>query len=224
MLSYPWPSEKESPFYFGGPPRDGTVGERIKTMICNTYAYQRLPTSEIANKALAILRAFPVPRDFPWAIPDKVAVIYNMAFGPQKCKDIEGFPSAKRDGLSCPLGPGEGGSSPSSVTYVADPPTQYLSSDWTGFPTASGSASTPPGVFITASFTETIIVSATTDTSGGTTSTETIVLSTSALEISIVYVTQTVATITSGTEYTTTWTLPPIRTSSSSSATTTASQ
>lgn len=197
MLSYPWPSNQENPFDWGGPSRDGTVGERIKAMLCNTYAYQRLPTSEIANKALKTLQAFPIPREFPWAIPDKVAVIYNMAFGPQKCKDVEGFPNAKRDGLSCPLvvAPGESSSATSSATYVADPPTQYMTSTWTGFETATGSESTPPGAFVTASLTETIVDS-----------------STSSLEISTVFVTQTVS-ITSGTEFTTTWTEPPVRTS-----------
>ncbi|KAJ4421908.1 hypothetical protein N0V82_003405 [Gnomoniopsis sp. IMI 355080] len=150
MESYPWPSDKENPFSFTG--SGGSVASRIKAMICNTYAYQRLPASEIVNKALDMLQKFPVPRKFPWAIPDKVDVIYNMAFGPQKCKDVEGFPNVKRDGLSCPLP--LGGSSPSSASYVTDTPT-YLASTWSGFSSATGSESTPDGVFITASFTMT---------------------------------------------------------------------
>lgn len=151
MESYPWPSEKENPFSFIGA---GSVALRAKAMICNAYAYQRLPASEIVNKALDMLQKFPVPRRFPWAIPDKVDVIYNMAFGPQKCKDVEGFPNVKRDGLSCPLPPG--GGTPSSVSYVTESPT-YLPTTWTGFSTATGSESTPDGVFITATFTETEI-------------------------------------------------------------------
>lgn len=150
MTSYPWPSDKENPFNFAG--SGGSVASRVKAMICNTYAYQRLPASEIVNKALNMLQKFPVPRQFPWAIPEKVDVIYNMAFGPQKCKDVEGFPNVKRDGLSCPLAPG--GGSQSSGPYVTDTPT-YLPTTWTGFTSATGSESTPDGVFITASFTMT---------------------------------------------------------------------
>lgn len=199
MLSYPWPSPKESPFYFGAPPRDGSVGDRVKTMLCNTYAYQRLPHSEIANKALAILQAFPIPRAFPWAIPDKVAVIYNMAFGPQKCKDVEGFPNVKRDGLSCPLAPGESSSSSSasSTAYLTDAPTQYLPSTWTGFETATGDLSTPSGVFITASFTETIIVPLPTTTSYATTLT--VILTTTTETSSTLPPTTTTQTVTTTT-------------------------
>lgn len=169
MTSYPWPSEKENPFSFTG--SGGSVATRVKAMICNTYAYQRLPASEIVNKALATLQQFPVPRKFPWSIPDKVDVIYNMAFGPQKCKDVEGFPNVKRDGVSCSLAPGS--SDPSSVSYVTDTPT-YLPTSWTSFSTATGSESTPDGVFVTASFTVTDTQTTTlpTTTVPATTSTE----------------------------------------------------
>lgn len=177
MTSYPWPSEKENPFSFTG--SGGSVSTRVKAMICNTYAYQRLPASELVNKALATLQQFPVPRKFPWAIPAKVDVIYNMVFGPQKCKDVEGFPNVKRDGLSCPLAPGSGQDSgdgsgdSSSVSYVTDTPT-YLPTTGTDFSTATGKESTPDGVFVTASFTLTDIQTTTlpTTTVPATTSTE----------------------------------------------------
>lgn len=201
MTSYPWPSPEENPFSFIVP--GATVGTRIKTLLCNTYAYQRLPASELANKAPATLQAFPKPRSFPWAIPDTVAVIYNMAFGAQKCKDVAGFPNVKRDGLACPLAPEGGSGSGSSVVYVSDAPSGYLPSTWTGFKTATGVVSTPPGVFVTASFTE-VITMTTSDASA------------SGVEVVTVWETSVVSTLSSGVEYTTTYTEGPTSTGASS--------
>lgn len=149
MLMYPWGDPTSNPVKFNS--RDGSVGTRMKTMLCNTYAYQRLPKSEIINQALKTLQAFPKPRTFPWAVPDKVSVIYNMIFGAQKCKDVAGFPNVKRDGDVCPLPPG--GPDTSSVSYVSNAPTQFTDVTYTGYNTWPYSISTPPGVFITASFT-----------------------------------------------------------------------
>lgn len=143
LLSYPWPSTAENPFAFvGAPPGGGSVGRRMKTMLADTYAYQRLPRGEIANRAMGTLQSFRPPRAFPWAIPDRVDVIYNMAFGDQRCKNVPGFPNVKRDD-TCPLSGDEGGTptAASTASYVTDEPT-YESKSWTGFSTATGSSST----------------------------------------------------------------------------------
>lgn len=145
LLSYPWPSTAENPFTFvGAPPGGGSVGRRMKTMLADIYAYQRLPRNEIANQAMKTLQSFKPPRPFPWTIPDRVDVIYNMAFGNQKCKNVAGFPNVKRD--TCSLS-GDGGTttSASTASYVTNEPT-YESKAWTGFSTATGSASTPSGL------------------------------------------------------------------------------
>lgn len=140
MFSYPWGSSDENPFAFAR--SGGSVGMRAKDMIAGYYAYQRLPQSEITNQALKTLRSFEPPRGFPWAVPDKVDVIYNMAFGSQKCRVVEGFPNVKaRDGVCLMPGGSSSTSSDVSVSYETASPT-YESDTWTGFVTATGNSTT----------------------------------------------------------------------------------
>lgn len=82
-MSYPWPQGK-NPF---DPDLEGlTVGFRMKMMLANVYAYQRLGHDDIVNQALKNVETF------PWEVPDWVPVIYNNVFGDQRCKSVEGFP------------------------------------------------------------------------------------------------------------------------------------
>ncbi|KAL1880651.1 hypothetical protein Daus18300_001262 [Diaporthe australafricana] len=83
LLSYPWP-QGQNPF---DPDLEGpTIGSRMKTMLANIYAYQRLGHDDIVNQALKNVGTF------PWEVPDWVPVVYNNVFGDQRCKSVEGFP------------------------------------------------------------------------------------------------------------------------------------
>ncbi|KAJ0109318.1 hypothetical protein J7T55_009650 [Diaporthe amygdali] len=94
LLSYPWPKD-ENPF--DPERRHPSIGFRMKTMLANVYAYQRLDHSEIVDEALGNIPAF------PWDIPSYVPVIYNNVFGDQRCKDVDGFPNPPHGvGVACP--------------------------------------------------------------------------------------------------------------------------
>ncbi|POS79147.1 hypothetical protein DHEL01_v202472 [Diaporthe helianthi] len=152
MLSYPWP-ENQNPFAAtleGG----GSVGRRMKTMLADTYAYQRLPRDKLVAQALEQIQKRG-KEEFPWEVPARVNVAYNMAYGHQKCKKVEGFPNLKRDADSCPV-PGSGGAdgeATGSIFYTGNP--IYMPTDWTGFSTATGSIVSPtqptadPSTFMT---------------------------------------------------------------------------
>jgi hypothetical protein len=134
MLSYPWPAG-QNPFSLGG---DVSVGRRMKTMLADTYAYQRLPRDKLIAQSLENIKRGNQDHEFPYEVPARVNVAYNMAYGPQKCKEVEGFPNLKRDGDSCPT-PGSGGAdgeSTGSIFYTGEP--TYMSSGWSGFSTATG--------------------------------------------------------------------------------------
>ncbi|KAJ0124773.1 hypothetical protein J7T55_006114 [Diaporthe amygdali] len=139
MLSYPWP-EKKNPFAS----KDGpSVGRRVKTMLADTYAYQRLPRDRLIGESMQNIIKNNPNHQFPWEVPAKVNVAYNMAYGDQKCKIVDGFPNLKRDGASCPV-PGSGGADGESTgtIFYTDEPT-YMPSDWSGFSSATGSIYTP---------------------------------------------------------------------------------
>lgn len=139
MLSYPWP-EGQNPFSPGGSP---SIGRRMKTMLADTYAYQRLPRDKLIDESLRQIKENNQDHVFPWEVPPMINVAYNMAYGDQRCKIVEGFPNLRHDGGSCPV-PGSGGADGelTGSIFFTDRPT-YMPSDWSGFSTATGSIYTP---------------------------------------------------------------------------------
>lgn len=113
------------------------------------YAYQRLPRDELVNQALERIRETYKDRNFPYEVPAKVNVAYNMAYGDQKCKSVDNFPTGIRArnffaeyAESCPIpdSPGSGGGGDGMTTgsvFYTDAPT-YMPDTWKGFsrPTA----------------------------------------------------------------------------------------
>lgn len=117
----------------------------MKTILADTYAYQRLPHDEIINQALENLKdddGRQIP--FPYAVPAYVPVIYNNVFGDQKCKAVAGFPAgieARQNGGSCPASPDASSPGDSTGTIFFSTQPTYVSSGWSGFSTVSAVAS-----------------------------------------------------------------------------------
>lgn len=161
MLAYEWP-EGQNPF--DSDRETPTVGRRMKTMLADVYAYQRLPRHRIVNEALRYIHRKHPGRGFPSRVPPKVPVAYNMAYGDQKCKAVDDFPTGirgrQRDifaeyGETCavPDAPGSGGGGDGMTTgtfFATDQPT-YMPATWTGFSSATGSLWMPtdPGFEVT---------------------------------------------------------------------------
>lgn len=151
MLSYPWPTGQNP---FDKNVKEPTVGRRMKVMLADVYAYQRLPRDRLENQAIRFIQRNNPTHSFPYPMPAKVNVAYNMAYGDQKCKAVDNFPDGIKarnffaqyaESCAIPDTPGSGGGGDGMTTgsvFYTDGPT-YMSDTWTGFSTANGSVDTP---------------------------------------------------------------------------------
>lgn len=151
MLAYPWPAG-QNPFdkNVNGP----TIGRRMKILLADVYAYQRVPRDRLANQAIRYIQKNKPDHNFPYPIPAKVNVAYNMAYGDQKCKAVDSFPVGIKardffaqysEYCAIPDTPGSGGGGDGMTTgtvFYTDEPT-YMPETWTGFSTANGSVELP---------------------------------------------------------------------------------